>query len=319
MQKEINQVVDTADGLVFMGLSYPPEDIGAAVGSLYRLAPGSKAGDPAVPILNTNDALRVLWASPAGQLWVGSADGHVATTAATGWAAPAGDLDYEVMNGGPAWTVSTLPRDSVKGLVPNITAIWGSGDSDVHVGTRGGHLYHWNGQAWTQTRAGDGSADQTIRTIRGHAGDDVYAVGAVDTLLHFDGGQWRNLPIPGTPVAGETLGGIALLPERAVMLCAAGEGGRLLHGSAAGFTEFGRYPLPLNDVAVLGDRLLFAVWNGVAELAGRDVQVVKDTFKTAGAFEGRGRVFFTEPAAPRMQFIVHDPANAATPWTRSKF
>ena len=27
MQKEINQVVDTADGLVFMGLSYPPEDI----------------------------------------------------------------------------------------------------------------------------------------------------------------------------------------------------------------------------------------------------------------------------------------------------
>lgn len=319
MQKEINQVVDTADGLVFMGLSYPPEDIGAAVGSLYRLPPGSQAGDQAIHILSTNDALRVLWASPTGHLWVASADGRVASTAPTGWSAAAGDLEYEPLNGGPTWTVSTLPLDRIEHLPPNVTAMWGTSDEDVHVGTHGGHLYHWDGKGWTQIRDGDGSSDQTIRTIRGHSADDVYAVGARDTLLHFDGRQWRNLPIPGVPTDGESMGGIALLKEGAVMVCASGVQGRLLLGNAAGFTEFGRYPIQLNDVAVLDDRLLFAAWNGVAELFGRDVRVVKDNFKTAGAFEGRGRVFFTEPAAPRMQFIVHDPASAATPWTRSKF
>ncbi|MGN8084009.1 WD40/YVTN/BNR-like repeat-containing protein [Variovorax atrisoli] len=319
MQREINQVAETTEGIAFMGLAYPAGDVGAAVGSLYRLAPGSKAGDQAVHILSTNDALRVLWVSPADSLWVGSADGRVGTTASTGWAAAEGDLAYEALNGGPAWTVSTLPRDRVKGLLPNITAMWGSADDDVHVGVHGGHLYHWNGKQWTQTRDGDGTADQTIRTIRGHAADDVYAVGAVGTLLHYDGQRWRNLPIPGTPTEGESLGGIALLPDRTVMVCASGVHGRLLRGNAAGFTEFGRYPMQLNSVAALGDRLLFAAWDGVAELFGREVRIVKDNFKTAGAFEGRGRVFFTEPAAPRMQYIVHDPANQATPWTRSKF
>lgn len=319
LQKEINQVVETAEGIVFMGLAYSPGDIGAAVGNLYRLAPGGSSGDQAIPILSTNDALRVLWTSPAGHLWVGSADGRVGTTAPTGWAVPSGDLEYEVLNGGPAWTVSALPRDRSKGLPPNVTALWGCADDDVHVGARGGHMYHWDGEHWAQTRDGDGTAAQTIRTIRGHASDDVYAVGAVDTLLHFDGQQWSNLPIPGTPTEGESLGGIALLPEKTVMICGSGVQGRLLHGSAAGFAEFGRYAMPLNDVAALGDRLLFAVWNGVAELFGRDVRIVKDNFKTAGAFEGRGRVFFTEPAAPRMQYIVHDPAKEMTPWTRSKF
>lgn len=315
LQREVHQVGESAAGVFFLVLSYELGDSASAVGSLFRLA---GEGGTAESILSTNDALRQLWVSPAGHLWLGSAEGRVATTAPIGWPAASGDLDYDVANGGPAWGIAALPRDRVEGLLPNVTAMWGSGDDDVHVGTHGGHLYRWDGRSWTQTRQGDGSSGQTIRSLRGHSIDDVYAVGTQNLLLHFDGHQWRQLLVPGTPTDGESLGGIALLDDGEVVVCASGAQGRLLRGNATGFSEFGRYPMPLIDVAVLGDRLLFAVWDGVAELSGQEVRIVKDNFKTSGAFEGRGRVFFTEPAAPRPQFIQHDPASA-TPWTRLKF
>ena len=316
MEEEITHIVDTAKGIVFLSLTSDDED-DAPVGGLFRVTEKGKK-DQANEILTTNETLSALWASPKGHLWVGCADGRVATTAPVGWAAPSDEADYRAQNGGPAWTVATLPLDSFERLPPNVTMMWGSADDDVHVGTHGGHLYHWNGKIWKQLREGDGSADQTIVDIKGHGRDSVFAIGTRDLLLYFDGAQWREVPTPGAPNESESLGGIGLLPDGSVLICSAGDEGRLLHGGAAGFTEFGRYPLPLNDIAVVGDRVLFAVWDGVAELQGRKVKVVKSTFLTAGAFEGRDRVFFTEPDGEGLQFIVHDPSDDP-PWQRRTY
>ncbi|MDH0868121.1 hypothetical protein [Mitsuaria sp. GD03876] len=318
MQQEINQVVETADGLVFMTIVYPPEDIASAIGNVYRIPAERESEDLPTQLLATNDTLRVLWASPSGHLWVGSADGRVGTTAPVGWGAPGGGLEYQTL-AGPAWSATALPRLRNEGIAPNVTAIWGSGDDDVHVGTHGGHLYHWDGKAWTQTRDGDGTGYQTIRAVRGQGRDDVFAVGARGTLLHFDGAGWRNLPVPGGPNGGDALNGIACLDDGTTLICATGDQGRLLHGNAQGFTELGRYAVQLVDIAAVGDRVVFATGNGVAELSGRDVRMIKETFQTSAAIAGRGRAFFTEPAAPGPQFIELDPRNAEAPWWRYTF
>ncbi|WP_431052956.1 hypothetical protein [Roseateles sp. L2-2] len=316
MEEEVTHVIETAQGIVLLTLQSEDEN-DAPIGGLL-LIDANDEQETAREILTTNETLSALWCSPAGHLWVGCADGRVATTAPVGWAAPSRQADYRAHNGSRGWTVATLPVDSLEGLPPNILKIHGSGDDDVHVGTHGGHLYHWNGKAWRQTHQGDGTAYQSIVDIKGHGRDSVFAIGTRDMILHFDGAQWRKLPTPGSPNEGESFGGIALLTDGSVLICSAGDEGRLLHGGASGFIEFGRYPLQLNDVVTLGDRVLFAIWDGVAELVGRDVQVIKSNFLTAHAFEGRGRVFFTEPANPGIHFIVHDPA-ASPPWKRRNY
>lgn len=318
MQQEIHQVAEVADAIIFMTLVHPSSDMGSSIGNIYSMAPQRESQDMPVQLLATNDTLRVLWASPSGHLWVGGADGRVGTTAPVGWAAPGGGIEYTTL-AGSVWSATALPPVRSEGITPNITAIWGSADDDVHAGTHGGHLYHWNGRAWTQTRDGDGTGYQTIRAVRGHSPDDVFAVGARDTLLHFDGTGWRHLPVPGGPNGGDALNGIACLADGSTLVCATGDQGRLLHGDGRGFTESGRYPLQFVDIAAVGDRVLFATGDGVAELAGRDARMIKDTFQTSAAIAGHGRVFFTEPVAPGPQFIEFDPRNADAPWWRYTF
>ncbi len=317
MKDEVTHIVETAKGLVCLSLVSKKKN-DSPFGSLFRITEKSKT-DQADEILTTNETLSALWASPKGHLWLGCADGRVATTAPFDWEAPSRKADYREHNGGPPWKVSTPPVDSLEKLPPNVSMMWGSADDDVHVGTNGGHLYHWNGKKWQQTREGDGTAEQTILDIKGHGPDNVFAIGTRDLLLHFDGRKWRELPTPGAPNDSESLGGIALLPDKkSVLICTAGDEGRLLRGGAKGFTEFGRYPFSLNDVVTLGDRVLFAIWDGVAELMGKDVKVIKSNFLTAGAFEGRGRVFFTEPENG-LRFIQHNPRDKALPWQRRTF
>lgn len=68
----------------------------------------------------------------------------------------------------------------------------------------------------------------------------------------------------------------------------------------------------------VGERVLFATGDGVAELFGDDVRMIKSNFQTATAWPGRTRVFFVEPAQPVPAFIEHDPANGSRPWFRRK-
>ena len=91
-----------------------------------------------VQVLATNDTLRTMWASPQGSLWVASASGSVGTTAEVSWPSPTSGADYKTMGPSPEWHVTDLPRVKISGLRPNVTALWGTSDSDVYAGTYGG-------------------------------------------------------------------------------------------------------------------------------------------------------------------------------------
>jgi hypothetical protein len=95
--------------------------------------------------------------------------------------------------------------------------------------------------------------------------------------------------------------------------------GRLLHGSSAGFTEFTRGDKELIAMAPLGDRLLFATGDGVAELIGRDIKMIKSTFSTVGMSPGNGRLFFLEPVPAKPSFIEYNPQRADAPWWRMQY
>ncbi|MET0348976.1 MAG: hypothetical protein ABW067_04220 [Rhizobacter sp.] len=316
-QAEIVNVVQTAEWLYLLYINYEEGDVASAVGSVYRVrAGGPDATDRLERVLGTGDTLRSLWLSPEGNLWVSSADGFVGTTASVPWTIPSG-LTYDT-EAGPTWSATALPRLRADGLRPNITTLWGTGDNDVFAGTYGGHIYHWNGQDWRQ--AHDAGPDYTVTLLAfgGTGPHDVFAVGTGGTLLHFDGQGWRPLQVPGAP-ANETLTAVAPLPDGTVFISASGNAGRLLHGTAAALTEFTTTPLSLVDMATLGDRVLFATGDGVGELFGKDIQVIKSNFKTSRLSAGLGRVYFIEPARPTPSFIVHDPADTEGQWWRTEF
>ena len=87
---------------------------------------------------------------------------------------------------------------------PNVTALWGTGDSDVYAGVYDGHIFRWDGTAWAQVFDGPGGGIGAIRAFGGSVAD-VYALGLDRTILHFDGGAWRRVGIPGPPNGHEEL------------------------------------------------------------------------------------------------------------------
>lgn len=314
LKSEILQVADLGTALYFLRIDYEEGDAASAVGHVFKTKGAREEGEVPVQVLATGDSLRTLWASPQGSLWVASAAGCVGTTAKVRWSPPTNGADYQAMGGSPAWVVTSLPPVKATGLPPNVTALWGTGDSDVYAGTYGGHIYRWDGKTWTQDVEGPGQGQGTIRAFGGAAGD-VYALGAQSTLLHFDGRAWSPVPVPGAPNGHEVFTGLHRSPEGDVLIAGSGDQGRLLHGTAAtGLTEVGRYPIQLIDIGALGKRVLFATGDGVAELIGRDVQMVKDTFETTSMAIGRNRLFFFEPSPPWPGFIEYDPAQGDDAW-----
>jgi len=319
LQREILQVVETARSVYFMTIVYEEGDIGSAIGNVYAFPGERTPGIVPTQVLATNDSLRVMWASPSGALWVASADGHVGTTAAVSWPSAGRGADYQTMGGSPAWSATSLPRVRATGLPPNVTALWGTADDDVHAGTYGGHIYRWDGTAWQQVHEGPDDGNETIRAFGGTSPRDVFAVAAGATLLHFDGSAWRRMPLPGAPNGSEVLTAVSALPGGDVLIAGVGGQGRLLHGTAAGLAEFGRYPLQLIDMGVVGDRVLFATGDGVAERFGRDVRMIKSSFRTATMSRGIDRLFFIEPAQDGPRYIEFDPRKGDAPWWRFTF
>ena len=110
--------------------------------------------------------------------------------------------------------------------------------------------------------------------------------------------------------------GVEATTEGEVLISASGEKGRLLHGSAAGLVELGRYPIKLIDMAALDDRVLFSTGDGVAELIGRDVQMIKSSFMTTSMSAGKGRLFFIEPAPEAPRYVEYKPSQENAPWLR---
>jgi hypothetical protein len=323
IKSEVLEVAQQGAELFILAIAYQEGDIGGAAGQLYADPIDRVARQGLAPrmILSTNDALRHLFITPEGSLWVASADGNVGTTAGVQWPAPRrADLLYRRLDGPPEWRVTSLPPLRSSGLPANITALWGTGDSDMHAGTYGGHLYHWNGRQWTQLLDGPGAGRGTIRAVRGSAPDDVYAVGANSTVLHYDGKTWRPLRLPILADEDIAVTAIRFLSEGDCLISGmADEGGVLFEGSFRGLAEFGRYPLQLVDMAGSQDRTLFATDGGVAELQGRAVTLIKTTFKTVAMFAGQQRWYFIEPAQQNPAFIDYDPTLPDKQWVRRSF
>jgi hypothetical protein len=312
-KSEILQVVETGGAVYFLRIDYEEGLIADAIGHVFRTEGKRAEGEVPKQVLATNDTLRTLWASPQGSLWVASSKGSVGTTAKVRWPRPASGADYLTM-AGPKWSVTDLPRVKATGLLPNVTALWGTGDSDVYAGTYGGHIYRWDGAAWTQSFEGPGDGRGTIRNFGG-APKNVFAVGAEATILHFDGRQWRSLAVPGPPNGSEVFTAVHLQPKGDVLITGSGDEGRLLSGSAkGGFVEFNRSAIDLIDMAALGDRILFCTGDGVAELVGRKVKMVKDTFQTITMSAGENRLFFIEPGQEHPAFVEYDPRQGEDAW-----
>lgn len=314
----IMAVAETESSVWFIELTLDETDEGHAVGSVYVTPAQEKAGDVPHQSLATNDGLSTIWASPAGSVWVGSVDGHVATTAPVSWPAVAGDVIYRSKGPAAQWSVTALPKLHTEGTPPNVSTIWAADDQSVFVGTYLGHIYQWNGRAWTQTYEGKVPRGGTIRAFSGSSSTDVFAVGDNGVLLYFNGRSWTQQAVPGDPNGKENFTGIATLPDGQVIISGKGTQGRLLHGTGSALTELTRTPLQLISLVSIGDRILLATGDGVAELFGRDVRMIKSNFQTVTAWPGKGRAFFIEPTQQVPAFIQHDPRNEARPWSREK-
>jgi hypothetical protein len=313
LHPDILYVVESGEDLYFLRVDPVDGDDTEAVGHVFRMKAGSDEGDQPVQVLASNDTVRNLWLSPSGALWVASADGSVATTAKVKWPAPTNGAEYRAMNRSPKWTATNLPPLRSNGLPPNVTALWGTADDDVYAATLSGDVYRWDGRNWGQVVEAPEEGGPILRAIGG-APNDVYVLGTNSTILHFDGQAWQRLPIPGAPNGQEAFTALLPTPGREVMIAGTGDEGRLLFGNARGLSEFGRYPIQLLDMAPLGERILFATGDGVAELFGRDVRMIRSTFQTTHMAPGKGRMYFFEPAPDEPGFVEYDPALGDDAW-----
>lgn len=300
----IQAVAETASHVWMMQLSYA----GGAeegVGSVWSLPLTSVIGVVPTLVFGTREALTTMWASPSGAVWVASAKGEVSTTARVPGASDAKEGEL-------VWTSMTLPPVKSTGIPPNASALWGIDDTHVYVGTYLGHIYFFDGTKWEQVVFGT-QPGAYIRAFAGTA-NDVYACGTEGMLLHFDGKTWSTLDV-GLRAQDETLVSMHMLSSREVVI--ATSAGRLLQGNTRGWREVLSSGLSFVGMVTIGERMLFATGEGVAERFGDEVRIVKSNFQTAAAWQGSTRAFFIEPSQPQPAYIEHNPT-AATPWMRCK-
>jgi hypothetical protein len=303
------------DDLILVYLSYWEDDAANAVGQIVRTTFFDRQGSYE-SILNTNDVLTpTLWCSPTNNLWVGSANGNVWTTAHVAWPPHRmAGLVYDVRDATLSWTVTTLPDLKQLGHKPNVSALWGIGDANVFIGTFTGGIYHWNGTEWLQVFEAVG---EPINHIHGSAENDVYAVGNKGTILHFDGTAWRQLPYPGDGVNRDVLTGVRALNQNEAFVC--GTAGRILHGSRSGFEILGQFAIPFYGITYFQNRLILASgMKGAHELRGNQVSVLRDTFGAVAIFEMMDRVFFIEPTQEPASIIDYCPI-LDPPWARRRY
>jgi hypothetical protein len=146
------------------------------------------------------------------------------------------------------WRVDTLAYPG--SFQTLLSDIWGSSAKDVYVvgsnSNNRGLMWHFDGKSWTDVKLGVtqggtivGAID--LRDIYGFGANDIWAVGDhirnnpnpppnfLDSslLIHFDGGQWREIPTP----EGRSL--TAIWGRSFNDLCIAGLNGTLFHYDGA--------------------------------------------------------------------------------------
>ena len=264
--------------------------------------------------LNTNDALECLWASPEGNLWVGSRWGRVWTTADVPWDnSSVADVDWEQADPHFTWKGTLAPihprHEAAPGFGYNIAGIWCSSDSDVYFCTFDGDIMHWDG---SQFRIVVTENDSSLIRMHGTGPNDVWAVGRDGIVLHNGGAGFRQVPLPDELGEGEVLTGVWALSPQEVYICSTS--GKIFRGSPHGLERVGDYPASFYGVVGWQDRLILAGGEtGPMELRGNKLIRLRDTFAATAVYTLGKRLGFVEPAQDRARVIVHDPTQAK-PW-----
>jgi hypothetical protein len=116
---------------------------------------------------------------------------------------------------GPKWTIAPpapLPDGAIEAVLEDVTvvsptdvwAVGGWADTGLHP-----MIVHWDGSAWTRVAVPDSVGSTGVHrltAVAGLAANQVWAVGTGPTeageaaaALHYDGVDWRTVPVPPTP------------------------------------------------------------------------------------------------------------------------
>ena len=149
-------------------------------------------------------------------------------------AAPDGSLFFSTGYGTSIWNGSTWKESSF----PTPTSFCPFSVSDAFsVASYGdGAIYHWDGQEWTWQTAAAG-----VIAMGGTTGADVYAVGQVGVLFHYDGSQWDPRPhvtAHSLYRACSTPSGAAVAGGSNKVLWLDGTGSRVLREAVIDYTRF---------------------------------------------------------------------------------
>lgn len=310
--RHLTAVCERRDALYYLWIGYYPDDAGNVVGQIVA-APHERGGRSQC-VLNTNDSLSTLWRSPTEQLWAASGNGNVWTTATVTWpAARSEGLTYTDDDPAMTWSVTTLPDPQRLGYAPTVTALFGTSDDDLHVGTFQGVMYRWDGRAWRESYDALGTA---IHRIHGVA-DDVFAVGHDGLILRWDGERWRRIPFPDGLGAGEVLTGVRVVEGGDVYVSS--RSGRLLRGGRDGFVVASELEVSVHALACFDGRLMLAAGDaGVFELVEDRAVPLKQTFGCVDLYETTRRLFCVEPTQS-VPCIIDFTPDADPPWARRSF
>jgi hypothetical protein len=145
------------------------------------------------------EAGRVLrWSSGEGR-WRPVNVGAGAAKITAGWARSdaavvlATDQGAVIERVGDDWITQTVITETSSVPLP-LFAVWSATvGADLWAVGLGGSIYRRPGgdQAWVEEPS---PAQQDLYALWGAGADDVYAVGARGTILHFDGVSWRGVP-----------------------------------------------------------------------------------------------------------------------------
>jgi hypothetical protein len=175
-----------------------------------------------------------VWVAPSGDVWVVS---------------PAGV--YRSQNGGP-FVLMLMETD--------LGGVWGTADNDIFIGG-GGTITHYDGSNFTLQYVAN---DKGFGSLMGFP-NDVWTSGENNTLMHYDGAQWSDVPTGlGSAAQPFVIRGVAARASNDVwwIINNASQNETFLHWDG---TQVSQYPLSL---ASYGDSCC-PTWGGAAIIDGR--------------------------------------------------
>jgi len=289
-------------------LVYEETDAINAVGQIHRMT-SEPTGDGVDIVgeasLNTNDGLANIWASPEGNLWVGSTSGNVWTTADVKWdTSKIPDIEWSEMDTSYKWKGMALPRSREKTRY-NVAVMAGSSDRDVYAATFEGDILRWDGMKWSVSYAEN---TKPIQRMHGTGPDNLWAVGRDSLVLHYDGHHWHSVPLPGDE-GDENLTGVWALSKKEVYICSTA--GAVFHGSQHGLERLGDYKHEFYGITEYKkDMLLAAGEDGVCTLQGNKIKVLNGKFAAVGVYRLPERLAFAmADEGDEPTFIVYDPSS----------